>query len=374
MKTNDDVYKNIPDVVAMQYRKISNKYIAMIAKKLREIGELSASDIHKIRQMGMYAPHSDVMKIEYEISELSGKTMQELLDVYEAMAEKSISASQDLAIIQGMRIEPYKYNSHLQNTVNAVSKMTAKTFRNLSNTTAIRVRFTDTEGNTIHKTMYNAYRDAVDDAIRLVSMGYESYDSMIAKTIKEFNESGLRYVDYESGYSRRLDSAVRQNVLDGMRDVYQGIQDELSKQLGCNGIEISAHGLCAPDHLPYQGRQYTYKEFEEIQNSLPRPFGYWNCRHSWTGIIIGVSEPAYSEKELKQYEEYSNEQITYNRKTMTRYEATQEFNRLMLEKRKHADLAKLYKIEGNDEKRRNERMKENAYRNHANELKKVIEK
>ena len=371
---SDNVYKNIPDIVALQYKKISDKYIAMIAKKLGEIGSLSADDIHKIRQMGMYAPRNDVVRIEREIAQLSEKTLQELYDVYEQIAEKSISASNDLAIIQGMRIEPYKYNSHLQNTVNAVSKMTAKTFRNLSNTTAIRVRVTDIRGNVIHKTMYDAYRDAVDDAIRLISMGYESYDSVIAKTIKEFNDSGLRYVDYESGYSRRLDSAVRQNVLDGMRDVYQGIQDELSKQLGCNGIEISAHATCAPDHLPYQGRQYTYKQFEKIQDSLSRPFGQWNCRHSWTGIVIGISDPAYSEQTLQQYATYSNTPITFNGKTMTRYEATQELNHLLLEKRKHAELAKLFKIEGNDKQRRNERMKETAYRKRANELKRAIEK
>ena len=39
-------------------------------------------------------------------------------------------------------------------------------------------------------------------------------------------------------------------------------------RLGANGVEIDAHMLCAEDHLPYQGGQYSNEEFESIQNDL----------------------------------------------------------------------------------------------------------
>lgn len=86
-----------------------------------------------------------------------------------------------------------------------------------------------------------------------------------------FSAEGLR-VQYPSGLTRRLDSAIRMNVLDGIRAVSQDIMRQVGKEFRADGIEISAHALCAEDHLPYQGTQMSEKEFERLQNRLDRPF------------------------------------------------------------------------------------------------------
>lgn len=70
------------------------------------------------------------------------------------------------------------------------------------------------------------------------------------------------------------------NVLDGIRAVNQDIMRQVGKEFRTDGIEISAHALCAEDHLPYQGTQMSEKEFERLQNRLDRPFGMWNYRHN----------------------------------------------------------------------------------------------
>ena len=150
------------------------------------------------------------------------------------------------------------------------------------------------------------YRGAIDEAVSAVQSGTEDYGSAIRRVIREAGQSGLRVaergqrmVDYESGYYRRLDTAVRMNVLDGVRHLNQSIMEELGRQFGADGVEIDAHMLCAEDHLPYQGGQYSNEEFEEIQDSLQRPFGEWNCRHSWHPIILGVSPRTYTDGELE---------------------------------------------------------------------------
>ncbi len=356
----DDIYGGIPEIVAARYKRISDKYIQMIAKKLKEIGSVDTSDVHALLQLSMYG--NDIQKLEKEISDLSGKTAEELSAVFDKVAEKSLAAGRTVAELRGAELQPYKYNSHLQNTVEVLRQTSLDTFTNISNTTTVAVRFTDIMGNTTYKTMGDAYKDAIDDAIHSAAMGFTDYNTEISKVLRQFSESGLRVVDYESGYSRRLDSAVRQNVLDGMRSVYQGVQTEISRQLGCDGVEISAHGACAPDHLPYQGRQYSNADFEKIQDELPRPFGYWNCRHSWWGIVMGVSKPAYSEKQLREMERYSNERIEINGKTMSRYEWTQKMREIETVVRKHKDRANLYKQAGDDRARRREQSSINRLR------------
>ncbi len=88
------------------------------------------------------------------------------------------------------------------------------------------------------------------------------------------------------------------------------------KSAGADGIEISAHVLCAEDHLPYQGKQYSNKDFERIQASLDRPFGQWNCKHTMYPIILGVSDEAA----LQQYRDNSNALIDIGGKVRTRYQ------------------------------------------------------
>ena len=62
--------------------------------------------------------------------------------------------------------------------------------------------------------------------------------------------------------------------------------------------EIDAHGLCAEDHLPYQGRQYSLRNYERLNSYLKRPIGTCNCRHGISYIILGVSPKMGPECEI----------------------------------------------------------------------------
>ena len=105
---------------------------------------------------------------------------------------------------------------------------------------------------------------------------------------------------YPSGSTRELYAAVSMNVMDGFRLTMQDIRDQQAQRFKADGIEVSAHGKCAEDHLPYQGRQYTKEEFERIQQRLRRPIGKgMNCRHMVTGVVLGVSSNAYTEEQRR---------------------------------------------------------------------------
>lgn len=142
------------------------------------------------------------------------------------------------------------------------------------------------------------------------------------------------------------------NVLDGIRAVNQDIMRQVGKEFRADGIEISAHALCAEDHLPYQGTQMSNKEFDRLQNRLDRPFGMWNCRHNWWPIILGVSQPTYSPEELAEFKHNSNEQITIDGVTKTRYQWTQEQRRVETAVCYQKDIAIAAKSSGDDLLRR----------------------
>ena len=113
------------------------------------------------------------------------------------------------------------------------------------------------------------------------------------------------------------------NILEGVRQINYGVRKEAGLQYGADGVEITAHGLCANDHLPYQGKQYSIEKFNSINSRLKRQFGTCNCKHGISYIILGISPPAYSQDELTAIKDYSQEKININGKECTRYEASQ---------------------------------------------------
>ena len=128
-------------------------------------------------------------------------------------------------------------------------------------------------------------------------------------------------------------------MLDGVRAINNDILRQLGKEYGADGVEISAHALCAEDHLPYQGMQFSNKDFEELQNNLQRPFGMWNCKHTIFPIILGITQPANDPEELAAYRQYSLERIEVDGTEKTRYQWTQEQRRIETAVRYQKDVA-----------------------------------
>lgn len=183
----------------------------------------------------------------------------------------------------------------------------------------------------------DAYTAIVSRAAARVATGAATGEKAVSEAVREvlgpLCDGGVR-VMYESGATRELSSAIRTNVMDTYRRTMHDARWEMGRQFGADGVEISAHGVCAPDHLPYQGRQMTLKRYEAVNASLIRPIvDGANCRHLAFPILLGISEHAYDEAYLDELREASEQQVTVTGLsgqplTMTRYEATQYQRRI----------------------------------------------
>lgn len=323
---------------------VTGKYLAAMGEHLKTIGELTPSDVHRLTEMrrsGM-----NVERIQREIARSAEMSVADLAAVFRAVAgsdqkfaEQWFGSSRTPAVKGAPKL-----STPIERMIKAQLRVTAQAFKNLSQTT-IQSR---------------AYTDAVDAAIQAVQTGVTDYASAIRSAVREAGRDGLR-VQYPSGLTRRLDSAVRQNVLDGVRSLNNDILQQLGNEYGADGVELSAHALCAEDHLPYQGRQFSYKDFEQLQASLSRPIGMWNCKHTIFPIILGVSEPTHSLEELDAYARNSQESIEIDGWINTRYEWTQEQRRIETAIRQQKDVANLAKASGDDVLRREAQANINAF-------------
>ncbi len=322
---------------------VNDEYIALMGEHLKAIGKLKPSDVHRLTEMKRIGINA--REIRKKLAKAAKMDVRELDKVFRAVAESDARFMQQWfeADYAPEVKDGAKLSKPIERTLNAQLRITAQEFKNLSRTTI------QTE----------AYQKAVDVAIQSVQAGVTDYSTAIRRAMKAAAAQGLR-VKYPSGLTRRLDSAARQNILDGVRAVNNDILRQLGNEYGSDGVEISAHALCAEDHLPYQGRQFSNKEFERIQNSLKRPFGQWNCKHAIYPILLGVSVQANSEETLAQYRANSEAQITIDGKTKTRYEWSQEQRKTETAIRYQKDIANAAKASGDDVARREAQANINA--------------
>ena len=314
-------------------QRLSDQYLQMMGEHLADIGTLWPSDVHRLQQIRRM--NKNLSALRRRIANAAHAGEKEIQKAFELIAgEDTRMATKILGMPDTLSVSS---NAYLKNILQAQALETMGRMENLANSTVSS----------------DAYRRAVDRAVSAVQSGVEDYGSAIRRSIREAGQMGLRVrengtqaVEYASGHTRRLDSAVRMNILDGVRHLNQSIMDEMGRQLGADGIEIDAHMLCAEDHLPYQGRQFSNADFEQIQSGLPRPFGEWNCRHSWHPILLGISQPTFTDDDLRAMQDYSNEEIEIDGRTKTRYQWSQEMRRMETAVRQQKDTATLAKAAG----------------------------
>lgn len=311
-------------------------YLEAMGEHLRAIGQLTASDVHRLTEMKRVGVNAS--RIQKELAKAANLSISELDGVFRAVAESDARfAGQWFAagyppVVKGAP----KLSTPIERILKAQLRVTGQAFQNLSQTTILT----------------ESYRAAVDVAVQTVQAGLADYNSAIRGAMKKAAADGLRVQYPNSGLTRRLDTAVRQNVLDGVRSLNQDVLNQLGKEYGADGVELSAHALCAEDHLPYQGRQFSNREFARIQNNLDRPFGMWNCKHTIYPILLGISPPAYTEKELESFRRNSSEKISIDGRTMSRYQWTQEQRRIETAVRQQKGIAVMAKASGDMTARR----------------------
>lgn len=267
--------------------------------------------------------------------------------VMDGMAASSDEWARPFFEARGVEQTPVSEDVFTSATLRAGKASNAKRVESMCRTSVVGLVAPD---GTV-RTMSDAYKAILDSAIRSIAMGEKSYTKAIERAVAQLSRGGLR-VMYPSGATRELYSAVAMNVMDGFRLTMQDVRDQQAQMFRADGVEVSAHGMCADDHLPYQGRQYTTEEFEAIQQKLRRPIGKgMNCRHMVTGVVLGVSSSAYTEKQRRAMVRESQRRTgvkTASGHDMTAYEFSQWQRREETEIRKLKAQARLYEKAGLD--------------------------
>lgn len=334
---SEDAIENLVQPIIDRQEQINIYVIDKIAKRVRDVGNLRPSDINKMKILASMG--ADIQEMNKEIARLSNK---QIIDIKRAIKVVAVESYKDAKPFYNYRHKsyiPFSKNAKLQKIVNVVGNRTAKSYVNLSNSKATGFLISDSK-NPQHlkfKTIDKTYQQVIDKAIQAAQSGVVDTRTAINNAVKELLNSGVRRMYWDSGYTQRLDTAVRRNVLEGIRAINQEIQDETGRQFKADGKELSAHPNSAPDHEPFQGHIFTNKEWDKLQSSedftdidgnhfagVQRVIGMWNCYHVAYSIIIGAKPRRYTQEQLnKLISDNKQGRTLEDGKHLSMYECTQ---------------------------------------------------
>lgn len=360
---NEELQEKLVKRFTNRFIKFNEKVLEEQGQVIKQIGELIPSDAYKLAQQLKY--NSTIQDLEKELARITEKSVEEIQKILEHVAKENIAFSAPFYESKGLNVPIYEYHGELQRIVNSMAKLSAESFVNIARSTGFRLL--DIDKKPLSLNLRETYHKVIDEAVYAVTTGKESYNQLMRNTLKQLAHSGVRNIEYESGYTRRIDTAVRMNVMDSIRQVSYETSKQLGKEFGSDGVEIAVHAHPAPDHAHAQGRQFSHEEFEKFQNheSCKDYQGYiygiyeggikrraiqeYNCYHGILEIVLGINKPLYSEEELKKIIDDNNTGVEIDGKQYTIYEATQLQRRIETEIRKSKEENILAKASGDEE-------------------------
>lgn len=316
----------LPSAMEQLYRSLQLNIMSDLTERLKANGEeiTSAADwqINRLYELGVSKDEIDSL-----IQSTLNVSDDEIDRIYDEVVKSGYARNEKLYAGKGKEYIPYAENKQLQQLVKAVKNQTKSEYRNITGSLGFAVRNAD---NTLSFTpLADFYQRTLDNGLIQIASGAVDYNTVLKKAVKAMTDSGLRTVDYASGWSNRVDVAARRALMTGFNQVVAKVNEDNAEQLGTEYFEVSYHRGARPTHQVWQGRVYSKKELETVCG-LGTVTGLCgaNCYHSYSPFIKGIDTPTYSEEELDRMNEEENTPKEYNGKTYTAYEAQQRQRQL----------------------------------------------
>lgn len=317
-----------------------------IVRRIKINGEITRSadwQIYRLHELGM-----SKREIKKAIADNLDLSKAEIKELYNDILQKGYEWDDSIYKTKGKARIPLEENEGLQRLLSAVSEQTSGELKNISQSLGFAVKQPD--GKLKFTQAADFYQQSLDNAIMGIASGAFDYNTVIKKVISDMTNSGLRTVDYATGWSNRADVAARRSVMTGLSQLTAKMNEDNAKELGTDYFEVTWHSGARPSHQEWQGKVYSKKELETICG-LGTVTGLCgaNCYHDYYPFIPGISERSYTDEELAQMNAEENKPVKYGDKEYTKYEALQRQRKLETAMRSQRQKIHLLEEAGADE-------------------------
>lgn len=305
-----DYLKDMPDNIISMFNILEEQILSDISRRISKDLELTATADYRINQLNKMG--YNLKDIEKEIAKATELGEEEI----ERMLKESsyLSYDNDVKLYKkgGKTLPPM--TPRMDAFITATIIKTKGELRNITNSLGVATG----NGN---KDLTSFYKDTLDYATFQLGSGAFDYNTVLKQATRGLINSGIRYIDYESGRSNHVDVAVRRAVLTGSSQITGYMSEMNADMMDQDLMEITSHWGSRPSHAEWQGQVVSrsgnskYLSLDDIGYDEGGGFKGWNCRHDWFPFFEGISKPAPYEEEPGPIE-YGGREYTY-------YESTQ---------------------------------------------------
>lgn len=326
--------EKLPAEIVKQMNMLQIRIMDDIVRRIRINGFSTASadwQISRLQQLGM--AEEDIRKW---IRQVLNTTEEEVDRIFSDEVYEQYMGHARAYNAHGQPLIPFEENDELQQTLEAIKAQTMEEFRNM--TGSLGFVTTDPARRLRSFSLSDYYVKTLDEAIMDIHSGAFDYNTVLRRTINEMTASGLRWIDYESGWHNRVPVAARRAVMTGFRQVQGKINEQVARDLHLDTYEVTVHIGARPTHQPWEGKVWTMEQLRTVcgLGTVTGLHGA-NCYHDYNAFDPEFDVRTYSDEELERIHEEENTPKTYMGKEYTTYEALQRQRQLETRARKYRE-------------------------------------
>lgn len=311
-----DYLDHAPDEMVQLWQQVEDDILRDVARRIGKMDGMTPTANWQLwRYQQVEAVREEVVKL---LAKYSGKSEREIRRILQEACTAALEADDEIYYHYGKTPTPFAESVPLQNLLNAGYRQTSGTWSNLTATTA--------------NTVTGAFERVLDEAWLKVSTGAFDYKSAV-KTAVDTLADDMPYITYPTGHTDTLEVAARRAILTGVNQTAGKLQDARMEEMGCDFVEVTAHGGARPTHAEWQGKRFHLGGDKVLDGKLYKDFvretGYgtgaglcgWNCRHQYFPCFPELGDPpSWTQESLEQL---NARNVEHNGQMYTQYEISQ---------------------------------------------------
>lgn len=331
--------------IAANYSGLEERIMQDIVRRIQKTGKITSTadwQINRLRILGYSS--EDIEKMLKEALEAS---YPEMFELYDKVIDWEYVRNKDIYEQVNAEFIPFEENEELQQITDALIRQSSVDLENITQSLGFYLDYGN--GNRVMTPLSQVYGKYLDAACLDIVSGAFDYNSVLRRVVTQLTNSGLRTIDYASGYSSRVEVAARRAVMTGISQLTGKISDMNAEKLGTEYFEVAWHSGARPSHAEWQGRVWSKEQLTTVcgLGSVTGLLGA-NCYHEYYPFFPGISERNWTDEWLEDKNREENTPKEFRGKEYTVYEAKQRQRQMETAMRAQRQKVQLLKEGGAD--------------------------
>lgn len=317
---NREYKEKLSRQIEKNYSDLEMRIMEDIVRRIKKAGEITSTAEYQINILSIFGNSSE--EIEKMIKETLNASYPQMFELYDKVIDWEYVRNKDIFEQINAAFIPYEENEQLQQITNTLIQQTDADLRNITQSLGFYLDYGS--GKPVLTPLAEVYQKYLDAACIDIVSGAFDYNTVIRRVVTQLTNSGLRQIDYASGYANRVDVAARRAVMTGITQLTGHISDFNAETLGTEYFEVAWHAGARPTHQVWQGKVWSREQLVTVcgLGSVTGLEGV-NCYHERYPFFPGISERNWSDDWLEKKNREENTPKEFGGKKYTLYEAKQ---------------------------------------------------